>query len=420
MATSDIYRAPIGTKDVLGLEARQWQSVISKFAKQANLYNYDLAITPVFEHIEVFNRVGEDTDVVSKEMYDFRDKGDRHIALRPEGTAGLVRAVAQHRPIMPFKAWYLVQNFRYERPQKGRLRQHFQLGIEAFGIDDPLVDVEIISFANDFFKSFGLKDYSLAINSMGDADAREKHMVALKEYFAKYTSDLGEEFAAKVEKNPLRILDTKDPNWLDMVGGAPQILDFLSPQGKNDFELVKVSLSNLNIPFKIVPTLVRGFDYYTNTTFEFISHALDAAQSTFCGGGRYNKLVKEMGGQETPGIGFGLGVERLLMVLEAEGVEIQTRQLDVFVIDLINTNDSKKYFQKLNEDLRNANISVDNSFGGKSIKSAMKQADRSGAKFVIICGENEWESGVVSLRNMSSGEQRELATDSIINGIRKS
>lgn len=420
MATSDIYRAPIGTKDVLGLEARQWQSVISKFAKQANLYNYDLAITPVFEHIEVFNRVGEDTDVVSKEMYDFRDKGDRHIALRPEGTAGLVRAVAQHRPIMPFKAWYLVQNFRYERPQKGRLRQHFQLGIEAFGIDDPLVDVEIISFANDFFKSFGLKDYSLAINSMGDADAREKHMVALKEYFAKYTSDLGEDFTTKVEKNPLRILDTKDPKWLDMVGGAPQILDFLSPQGKNDFELVKVSLSNLNIPFKIVPTLVRGFDYYTNTTFEFISHALDAAQSTFCGGGRYNKLVKEMGGQETPGIGFGLGVERLLMVLEAEGVEIQTRQLDVFVIDLINTNDSKKYFQKLNEDLRNANISVDNSFGGKSIKSAMKQADRSGAKFVIICGENEWESGVVSLRNMSSGEQRELATDSIINGIRKS
>lgn len=418
MATSDIYRAPIGTKDVLGVEARQWQTVISAFAKQAHLYNYDLAITPVFEHIEVFNRVGEDTDVVSKEMYDFRDKGDRHIALRPEGTAGLVRAVAQHRPIMPFKAWYLVQNFRYERPQKGRYRQHFQLGIEAFGIDDPLVDVEIISFANDFFKSFGLKDYSLAINSMGDNEAREKHMVALKEYFAKYTKDLGEDFAAKVEKNPLRILDTKDPKWLDMVAGAPRILDFLSPQGTADFELVKESLSNLNIPFTIVPTLVRGFDYYTNTTFEFISHALDAAQSTFCGGGRYNKLVKEMGGEETPGIGFGLGVERLLMVLEAEGVEIKTRQLDVFAIDLVNNGDSKKYFQKLNGDLRKADISVDNCFGGKSMKSAMKQADRSGAKYVIICGENEWETGVVTLRNMSSGEQRELTTDSIINGIK--
>lgn len=304
MATSDIYRAPIGTKDVLGVEARQWQSLINAFAKQAHLYNYDLAITPVFEHIEVFNRMGEDSDVVSKEMYDFFDKGDRHLALRPEGTAGIVRAVAQHRPIMPFKAWYLVQNFRYERPQKGRYRQHFQFGIEAFGIDDPLIDVEIISFANDFFKSLGLKDYSLSINSMGDKDAREKHMVALQEYFAKYTKDLGEEFAKRVEKNPLRILDTKEPAWLEMVAGAPQILDFLSSKSSADFDIVKNSLTNLNIAFNIVPSLVRGFDYYTNTTFEFISNAIDAAQSTFCGGGRYNQLVKEMGWGRDSGYWF--------------------------------------------------------------------------------------------------------------------
>lgn len=419
MATSDIYRAPIGTKDVIGIEARRWQSVISQFAKQANRYNYDLAITPVFEHIEVFNRVGEDSDIVSKEMYDFFDKGNRHIALRPEGTAGIVRAVAQHRPVMPFKAWYLVQNFRYERPQKGRLRQHFQFGIEAFGIDDPLIDVEIISFANDFFKTLGLSDYSLSINSLGDSNAREKHMSELQEYFSKYSSDFDDEFKARLEKNPLRILDTKDQKWMDMVNGAPQILDFLSNESIADFEIVKNSLTDLGIKYNVVPTLVRGLDYYTNTTFEFISNALNAAQSTFCGGGRYNKLVKEMGGEETPGIGFGLGIERLLMVMDAENVDIATRSLDFFIVDLLKSEKSLQLFQNITSGLRENNYSVDNCFGSKSMKSSMKQADRSGASYVLLCGENELEKNVVTLRNMSSGEQRELNTDSIIESLLK-
>ncbi|MBP9115131.1 MAG: histidine--tRNA ligase [Acidimicrobiia bacterium] len=419
MATSDIYRAPIGTKDIFGFEARKWQTLINIFAKQAHLYNYDLAMTPVFEHIEVFNRVGEDTDVVSKEMYDFYDKGDRHIALRPESTAGIARVVAQHRPISPFKAWYMNQHFRYERPQKGRLREHHQFGIEAIGIDDPMIDVEIIAFAHNFFKSLGVTQYIIGINSMGDSEARAKHMIALREYFIKYVDLLGEDFALRVEKNPLRILDTKDPAWIEIAKNAPQILDFLSEQSITDFEVIKESLTNLGIPFEVIPTLVRGFDYYTNTTFEFISSSIDAAQATICAGGRYNKLVKEMGGEETPGIGFGLGIERLLMVIEAEKLEIRTRILDVFIVDLINSFESKNYFQNINSDLRNSGISVDNCFGIKSMKASMKQADRSGARFVIICGENEWDKKVITLRNMSSGEQCEMTTDMIIDYLKK-
>ena len=409
MATSDIYRAPVGTKDVIGEESRAWQSVIARFARRAHAYNYDLAITPTYENIEVFQRLGEDTEVVTKEMYDFVDKGNRHIALRPEGTAGLVRAYAQHRPPLPFKAFYVVSNFRYERPQKGRLREHHQLGIEALGIDDPAIDVEIIQFAHEFLTDCGLKDFTLAINSLGDASARESHMSALREYFAQHESRLGEEFAARVARNPLRVLDTKVPDWQEVVADAPSIHDFLSTESKGAFNYVKTSLTELGIAFNVVPSLVRGLDYYTNTAFEFVSHSLDAAQSTICGGGRYNKLAAEMGAPETPGIGFGLGIERLLLACEAEGVDLGERTLDAIVIDLVHSDESRVSVNELKSTLRNAGISVDTAFGSKSMKAAMKNADRSGARYAILLGESELSSGVVALKDMTTGEQREIS-----------
>lgn len=416
MATSDIYRAPIGTKDVIGEESRPWQTLIAGFARRAHLYNYDLAITPTFENFEVFARIGEDTDVVSKEMYDFSDKGDRHIALRPEGTAGLVRAFAQHRPIIPFKAWYGVSNFRYERPQKGRLREHHQLGIEAFGIDSPAIDVEVIQFAHEFLTECGLRDFTLAINSLGDADARAAHMKALQEYFAGF-KDIGNEFVERVAKNPLRVLDTKVPEWQDMVAGAPRIIDFLSSTSQADFDYVQESLTTLGIPFTVVPTMVRGLDYYTNTAFEFVSNALDAAQSTVCGGGRYNKLVAEMDGPETPGIGFGLGIERLLLALEAENITLPVRGLDVFVIDLLDTPQSREVLVNVRGQLRNGGFSVDSLYGAKSMKAAMKNADRSNARFTILLGESEREKNVVALKDMTSGEQREVSVDDIVTAL---
>jgi histidyl-tRNA synthetase len=419
MATSDTFREPVGTKDVLAPESRIWQSAITKFAHRAHLYNYDLIVNPTFENYEVFSRVGEDTDIVTKEMYDFYDKGERHISLRPEATAQVARAFAQHRPIAPFKAWYLVSNFRYERPQKGRLREHHQLGIEVLGIQNPLVDVEVIQFAHEFLHDCGLTQFSLSINSLGDSEARRAHMDALRTYFAQYEKELGEEFAARVAKNPLRILDTKVPEWQDMVESAPQINQFLSTESKNDFDVVLQGLSDANIEFHVVPRLVRGLDYYTNTTFEFISSALDAAQSTVCGGGRYNKLVAELGGPETPGVGFSLGIERLLLAAESENVQWTQRSLDVFVIDLAGTDDSRRMLSQLKNNMRTAGVSVDSHYGSSSMKSAMKNADRSGATFCILLGENELANNSVTVKNMNSGEQSELVASEVISHLKK-
>ncbi|MFN8015200.1 MAG: histidine--tRNA ligase [Acidimicrobiia bacterium] len=419
MASSDVFRAQVGTKDVIGIESRHWQSLITLFGRLAHLYNYDLAINPTFENIEVFKRLGEDTDVVTKEMYDFMDKGGRHIALRPEGTAGIVRSFAQLRPLTPFKCWYFVSNFRYERPQKGRLREHHQLGIEALGIDDPAIDVEVIKFAYDYLKMVGLNKFVLNINSLGDAEAREKHMKELKSYFSKHYNALGDEFKERVERNPFRMLDTKVDEYREVVNGAPSIFDFLSDESIDSFNFVKSSLEKLNIDFVVNPSLVRGLDYYTNTAFEFISSSLDAAQSTICGGGRYNKLVSQMGGPETSGIGFGLGVERLLLVLESENIDLELRNLDVVILDLVKNDVTNQLSFSIQEKLRSNNISVDVSYGDKSMKSAMKYADRLDAKIAVIIGQNELEKGTVSLKNLNSGEQSEINVDSITQSIAK-
>ncbi len=419
MATSDTYRAPIGTKDVFGDESRQWQTVISAFARQAHLYNYDLIVNPTYENYEVFARVGEDTDIVTKEMYDFHDKGERHIALRPEGTAQIARTFAQHRPLAPFKVWYLISGFRYERPQKGRLREFHQLSIETLGVDDPMIDVETIQFADEYIRSLGLSDFTLVINSLGDAQARAAHMDKLREYFARYEKDLGDEFAARVAKNPLRVLDTKVPQWQDMANGAPNIHDYLSSESKDEFDFLKSELDARDIAYEVVPRMVRGLDYYNNTIFEFVSHSIDASQSTICAGGRYNKLVAMMDGPETSGIGFSLGIERTIMACDAEKVSLPVRSLDAFVVDLVGSDESRSQLRALKSQLRGSGISVDSAFGSKSMKSAMKNADRSGAHFTILLGDNEWERCVVAVKDMKSGEQRELKFTDVAQTITK-
>ena len=419
MASNETFRAPIGTKDVFGEESRVWTSLISKFAKLAHLYNYDLAITPTFENYEVFSRLGQDTDIVSKEMYDFRDKGDRHIALKPEGTAGIVRAVVQNRPLLPLKAWYFTSVFRYERPQKGRLREHHQLGIEVFGIEDPLVDVEVIQFANDFLVSAGLKEYKLCINSLGDQEARSEHLDALINHFVKYENELGDEFKKRVARNPFRVLDTKVQEWLPVVQEAPKILDYISDESRKDFDVVCSGLTDIGIDFEIVPKLVRGLDYYTNTTFEFVSQSLDAAQSTICGGGRYDQLVSQMGGPQTPGIGFGLGVERLLLAADSESVELPTRKLDVIIIDLVQNESSIRICNAIRTDLRKEDFSVDSAFGSKSMKASFKLADRSGAQYCVIIGQNELANNLVAIKDMGSGVQRESTIAGLVQNLRE-
>ena len=279
----------------------------------------------MFEHIEVFQRVGEHTDVVSKEMYEFEDKGGRTLALRPEGTASVVRAYVQHRPTAPWKVWYVAPNFRYERAQKGRYRQHWQLGVEVLGVDDPALDVEVIALLDGFYRDLGLTGVTLALNSMGDAEGRPAYLAALTEYLLGHADALGPDFRERVEANPMRVLDTKVPDWQDVVGRAPQLPEYLSDAARDHFEQVQEGLQALGIAYELAPRLVRGFDYYTRTTFEFQSDALDAAQNALGGGGRYDGLAEEMGGPATPGIGFGSGIERLVLALEAASSAPSTR-----------------------------------------------------------------------------------------------
>lgn len=417
MATSDVYRSPNGTKDVFGQESRKWQVAISKFAQQAHLYNYDLIVNPTFEYMEVFQRVGQDTDIVSKEMYDFKDKGDRHIALRPEGTAQVARTFSQHRPQTPFKVWSLLSGFRYERPQKGRLREFHQLSIEALGIDNPSIDVETIEFANQYLRSMDLSDFHLEINSLGDVQARNAHMEKLREYFSKYESELGDSFVQRVHKNPLRVLDSKVPQWQEVISGAPSIHDYLSNDSIEQFGYLKSELSRRNIAFDVVPSMVRGLDYYNNTIFEFVSNSIDAAQSTICAGGRYNKLVALMDGPETSGVGFALGVERLLLACDAENVDLDLRKLDVYFIDLVRDDNSSEISYNLVSDLRKSGISVDVQHEHKSMKASLKNADKSDAKFAIFLASSELEKGLVVVKDMVSGEQNECRFADVANFI---
>lgn len=403
---ADAYRAPTGTHDVLPPESAGWVDAVARFAERARRAGFGLLVTPVLEHVEVFLRVGEHTDV-RKEMYEFEDKGGRAVALRPEGTAPVVRAYVQHRPTPPWKVWYLAPNFRYERPQKGRYRQHWQLGAEVLGVDDPDVDVEVIALAHDFYRhDLGLRRVTLTLNSMGDDESRSSYLAALEAHWARHVPSLGDDFAARARLNPLRVLDAKHPDWQEAIAGAPRLPDHLTDASRTAFERVGAGLAALGIAFELSPRLVRGFDYYTGTVFEFAADALDAAQDAVGGGGRYDRLAEDMGGPPTPGIGFGIGVERVLLACEAEGVggPGAASRPDAFLVDAVGGTEALRTAASL----RDAGLAVDRAYGGRSVKAQWKAADRSGARFGVMLGRDEAARGAVAVKDLATGEQVEV------------
>ena len=394
---SEPFKAPVGTRDVLPPESARWQALVATFALQAGGAGYGFVQSPMFEDIGVFNRVGEGTDLVRKEMYDFLDKGERHIALRPEGTASVARAFVQHRPTTPWKVWYAAPSFRYERPQAGRYRQHHQLGLEAIGSDDPDLDVEVIALLHDLYVSIGLRRFRLLVNSMGTAEDRLRYVADVREWLSVRADHLDPADAAKIAEHPLRVLDSKRPTTIAALVDVPRITDRLSGPAAERFTRVREGLDALGIEHVVEPRLVRGLDYYTHTTFEFVSDALDAAQSTIGGGGRYDGLVTALGGPDTPGVGFGTGIERVLLACDAEGVFAVDRPLvDVYVVDTT----GGAVARDLVTELRRAGIAADRAFDARSMKSQMKSADRSGAALVCIVGVDELAAGTVTVRDL--------------------
>jgi histidyl-tRNA synthetase len=411
------YRAPKGTRDVLPPDSARWEALIVAFAQRVERAGYGLIQSPMFEEIGVFRRMGEGTDVVRKEMYDFLDKGDRHVALRPEGTTSIVRAFVEHRPPVPWKVWYAAPSFRYEAPQAARYRQHHQLGVEAIGSADPDLDVEVIALLAGFYTDLGLREVDLLINSMGTPADRQAYLRTLQAFLVDHLDDLAPDDREKVESHPLRVLDSKRPQTQAVTESAPGILDSLDRATIDHFERVQRGLRALDIPFRVEPRLVRGLDYYTHTAFEFQSRAMDAAQSTIGGGGRYDGLVEALGGPPTPGIGFGSGIERVLVACDAEGVfPVPERHVDVFVVDVA----GGEHARDLTAELRDAGIATDRAFDNRSMKAQMKAADRSGAAFVVIVGEEEVANGVVAVRDLrGAGGQQAVDRRDLVDHVRK-
>ena len=410
-------RAPKGTHDVLWPESTRWESLLARFADQVERAGYGLAHTPIFEDVAVFRRgIGEGSDVVGKEMYEFEDRGGRTLALRPEGTAPMVRAWVQHRPPLPWKAWYATPAFRYEAPQAGRHRQHHQLGVEALGPSDPDLDVEVIGLADGFFRSLGLSEFTLRINSMGDDTCRPAYLALLTGYLAVRRDQLCDEHRDRLEVNPLRALDCKRDACRAATDGAPGFADHLCEPCAAHFARVREGLAARGIPAVLDPRLVRGFDYYTRTTFEFASDALESAQNGICGGGRYNGLVEMLGGPPTPGIGFGMGIERILLACDAEAVfPVDPPVLDAFVVDTA----GGTHARDLTADLRAAGLSADRAYDDRSMKAQFKAADKSGARWVLIVGPDEAAEGTVSLRPLrGGGDQRTVPVADVVHAVR--
>jgi histidyl-tRNA synthetase len=412
----ETFKAPTGTRDVLAPESRRWQALRSTFADLAGRSGYELLETPVFEELGVFLRVGEGTDIVRKEMYDFEDKGGRRLVLRPEGTAAVCRAFVQHHPPTPWKVWYAAPAFRYERPQAGRYRQHTQLGIEVIGSEDPDVDVEVLWLGDAYLRSLGLKRVLLVLNSIGDHVCRPPYLDLLRDYLTDRHDQLCDEHRPRVAENPLRILDCKRKACREATQLAPRTVDHLCESCHDHFQRVLEGLSSLGIDYAIDHRLVRGLDYYTRTTFEFQAAALDNAQSTICAGGRYNGLVESLGGPPTPGIGFGSGVERVLLACDAEGVfPAAGRPVDVFVLDTVG-GDAARDLTAL---LRREGIGADRAFDARSMKSQMKAADRSGARYAAIVGDEERSTGTVTLRSLrEEGEQERVPREKLADHLR--
>ena len=400
------FQTSPGTRDILPPQAGRWRDLNRVFAETVEPAGYEHFIPPMFEDLGVFHRLGDATDIVTKEMYDFEDKGGRHVALRPEQTAGVCRAFAQHRPVSPWKVWYSGPNFRYEKPQAGRYRQFDQVGVEVLGSDDALLDAEVIALGWQFFASLGLRKIELLVNSLGDGGERAAYMEALREYLESRSQELSEEARATLAKNPLRVLDSKRPQDAQVIDGAPRISAHLGEAARSHFATVLRALETLNVPYTINERLVRGLDYYRRTTFEFVSHSLDGSQNAVGGGGRYDGLVADLGGPETPGVGFAMGVDRTLLACDAEGVFAATAHaMDAFVID---ATDGFAALE-ITSELRAAGFTVDRAFDGRSMKSQMKAADRSGATLALIVGEDEKASGTCTVRNLSTSEQSTIA-----------
>ncbi len=410
------FRAPVGTRDVLPPESARWERLVALFAGQVERAGYGLVLSPMFEDVGVFERVGEGTDVVRKEMYDFEDKGGRRVALRPEGTASLVRAYVQHRPTPPFKAWYAAPNFRYERPQAGRFRQHHQLGVEALGTDDADLDVEVVALAWSVCAGLGLTRVTLLLNSLGDHVCRPAYLETLRSYLG--DAALCDEHAAGYAKIPLRVLDCKREACRAVTEGAPHLVDHLCEPCAAHFARVRAGLDLLGVTYTLQPRLVRGLDYYTRTTFELAADALDSAQNAVGGGGRYDKLAEALGGPATPGIGFGLGIERLLLACDAEEVfPTPPSAVDVWVVDATGGTSALA----LTHELRAAGVSADRSFDGRSMKSQFKSADRSGAQVVAVVGPGELEANRVQLQYLrrTPREETSVHRSELINYVRK-
>ncbi|MBI4935701.1 MAG: histidine--tRNA ligase [Actinobacteria bacterium] len=389
------FQTSPGMRDILPPESARWRRFVEVFAQVAESAGYGQVLSPLLEDLGVFQRIGDATDVVSKEMYDFVDKGGRHIALRPELTASICRAFVQHNPQMPWKIWYSGSMFRYEKPQRGRYRQFDQVGIEVLGADDPNLDVEIIALGWEFYAALGLQQVKLILNSLGEPDDRARYVQALKAYFEANLEELSPESRVTLEKNPLRVLDSKRPQDAALVAAAPRIAEFYSEQAAAHFAAVQAGLTALDIPFTVEPKLVRGLDYYRHTTFEYQGGTLDSAQNALGGGGRYDGLVEALGGKPTAGVGFALGLDRTLLACDDEGVFAPpSTAVDVFVVDTTGGAEALA----LTAQLRRAGLRADRAYENRSMKSQMKAADRSGAAIALIVGSNELEAGTVVVR----------------------
>lgn len=416
-----LTNAPKGTKDIMMDQVYKWHYVEKKWKEICARYGFKEIRTPIFEHTELFQRgVGDTTDIVQKEMYTFEDHGGRSITLKPEGTSPAVRAFIEHKQyaeVQPIKLYYDIPCFRYEKPQSGRLRQFHQFGVETFGTTNMAADAEIIAIGYDFLTSMGVTDLTLEINSVGCPECRAKHRKALKDFLAPKYDQLCDTCKSRYEKNPMRILDCKSPIDQELVQGAPMMVDFLCDDCKNAFEDLQKNLDALEIPYVINPKIVRGLDYYTKTAFEFVTNSL-GAQGTVCGGGRYDNLVEEVGGPPIPGVGFGLGKERLLMLMEANGVEIpKPSDCDVFIATMGEA--AKLYGQKLLFNLRRNGIKCQIDDLQRNFKGQFKYADRLGAKYAVVIGDNELETGVATLKDMEKGEQSEVKFDDLIDELKK-
>jgi len=413
-----MLQKPKGTYDIYGKRSLMMNYLKEVFNNLIDKYNASYFETPMFESSELFHRgVGETTDIVSKETYDFKDRGDRNMTLRPEGTAGIVRSFIENKlyaESLPLKAWYMGPMFRYERPQAGRYREFYQIGFECFGTYDPMMDAEVISIVYNFFNLLGLKGVKVNINTLGDKESREMYHKALMDYFKPYLNELCDDCNRRFEKNPLRILDCKVDADKEFMKCAPRMTDYLNEVSKEHFSLVKNYLDAMNIDYEVNSNIVRGLDYYTHTVFEVVADIKDfGSQNVLAGGGRYNNLVENIGGPSVPGVGFAIGVERLLLALEYEGLDnIEFNPVDVYIFGA--SDNEKEYIMKLANDLRGSGFKIDVDYESKSFKNNFKRADKLKSKFVIIIGEEEVKTKVLTVKNNKAKEEYKVSIDELV------